>query len=31
MSVSIDKAKKVRKGEGIDAEILSAYLAKALV
>ena len=29
MSVSIDKAKEVRKGEGIDAGILSAYLAKA--
>ncbi|MGY8968818.1 MAG: phosphotransferase family protein, partial [Flavobacteriales bacterium] len=30
MSVSIDKAKEVRKGEGIDAAVLSAYLGKAL-
>ena len=30
MSVSLDKAKEVRKGEGIDAAVLSAYLAKAL-
>jgi aminoglycoside phosphotransferase (APT) family kinase protein len=30
MSVSIDKAKEVRKGEGIDAAVLSAYLANAL-
>ena len=30
MSVSIDKAKEVRKGEGNDAAVLSAYLANAL-
>ena len=30
MSVSLDKAKEVRKGEGIDAAVLSTYLAKAL-